>query len=196
MSSWLDKKTYNTRSENFKYIYETDTFTASFQVMRCKNRRHPEALENLVIGELQYMEVDDYKIANQVLTFSEALTVEEYKEILEEANDLEFSIGAYYIRVLRANLSDNNLMIALTELGYVVDEIDGYLVLARKYKPHAHHFTITAMFLFIMYSYLTHQQMIRFASLGLIIGVALGGAYDLINRRKFDDIERKRRDRR
>ena len=142
------------------------------------------------------MEVDDYKIANQVLMFSESLTVEEYKEILDEANELEFSIGAYYIRVLRANLSDNNLMIALTELGYVVDEIDGYLVLARKYEPHAHHFTITAMFLFILYSYFTHQQMIRFASLGLIIGVAIGGAYDLINKRKFDEIERKRKDRR
>ena len=33
MSSWMEKKTYNTRSENFRYVYETDTFTANFQVM-------------------------------------------------------------------------------------------------------------------------------------------------------------------
>lgn len=186
-----NKKYY---SKNFICVFDQGDDYVTFSVRRRKTRRK-DADEDVEIGVIKYFAIDEYSTSDMLINFSDGLSVEEFKEILNLTNDYVWSQKCLFISVCNIVTPINTLTEALYDMGFVVDSLDGKLVLRIEYTQLMPLGMMFGLSLGVCYSSAFHYNL----ALGMCVGMALGLLYgtfiDFSRKQKLDEATRKRENR-
>lgn len=147
------------------------------------------------IGEIKYLTKDEYAECSQIVNFEEGLTEEEYKELLSFTNEMQFALGVYFISLISTYYTGDGLVMALKNIGYETDPEDQKLVLVKPHKSLLYPAPLVGVLLGLIFAYLTHQNFLWGAAIGLALGSITGITDDTFKKHKREEMLRKRRDR-
>lgn len=187
-----NSKHYKYKTRRFLFDLEFSSNARNWTITRRKTKDNKDVDDTKVIGEVSYSELDEYFTTQQVLNFVEDLSSEEYAEILNLTNEIEWSNYAYFISVSSVMNPSGNLNHALNLLEYEIDDIDGKPTVKKKLVQMLPIGMCIGVSLGLCFGVATGNNMALGLAVGVVFGILYGVVVDTNSKKKHEEISWKR----